>query len=104
MYTSGVAIGIAQVPIALQAKQTHRVRNQVATAFCVVVVGTTMRATVVLRIVSAAFLRTRAPIAVSVLFASLSLRKIAICYGEQVKLKDLRVRQMARKFLLNLCR
>ena len=73
MFGSGVAIGIAHT--AHQAKPTHRVQIQVATAFCVVVVGTTTRATVVLRIVSTTFRRTRTTIAASVLFVSLSLRK-----------------------------
>ena len=73
MFGSGVAIGMAHT--AHQAKLTHRVQIQVATAFCVVVVGSTARATVVLRFVTTSIRRTRSTFAASVLFVSLSLRK-----------------------------
>ena len=85
MFGSGVAIGMAHT--AHQAKPTHRVQIQVAAAFCVVVVGTATRASVVLRFVATSIRRSRAAFTASVLFVSLSLRKIAICYNEQVKSK-----------------
>ena len=77
MFGSGVATGVATgiaVHIAHQAKPTHRARIRVAPAFCVVVVGATMRSTVVLRIVATTFRRPLTAIAASVLFVSLSLR------------------------------